>query len=102
MHEHAQLIRGLECGLGRAPRVKTHAVQPVVLVFLQKDQPSCLVHRRIRRPGMDAVVLVAPDKYRAPVQLELLAVSDELAQSERFARFVAIRLAIGFGGATRV
>ena len=90
MYEHAQFIGGVKCGFRRAPGVEAHAVQSVILMLLQENQPALFVHWRISSFRMDTVILVTPQKYCSSVELETIALSQEFAETETFSGSIAV------------
>ena len=55
-----QFVGGFKRGLGRTPRMETHAVQPVILAGLDDFFPRRDIHRRITREREFAAVMREP------------------------------------------
>ena len=73
LHIKPQKIRSLERRLRGHPCVKTHMIEPVVLVDPHDSKPGFQIHRRISRHRKYSAADLSPKLHRAAVYSELLS-----------------------------
>ena len=82
LQQHPGLVGGRKGGFGRAPGVKTHAVDAVGRVPAQQRGPGGLVHRRVAGARENAAVGFPAQKDRPAVERKPPALHAEIPQAE--------------------
>src|SRR5450759_1813586 len=76
------LISGGERGIGRTPRMKTDAVQSIILAGLDDFFPRLDIHRRITREREIAAGMREPQVDGATVDEQVFVVVGDFAEAE--------------------